>query len=722
MKKYILAICLVLLALPAWGAIYYVDCNADGDAGAGTGTGAAVAWKTIAKVNASSFSAGDSILFNKGCTWREQLTVPSSGSAGLPITFGAYGTGANPIISGAELLTPGTSWGTYTTGTWSTTYSVSLGTDGTLGGGTTDSNIRNVYTATNLTTSGTKVRFTFQAHSAQTTIISDAAIGERDGTSDDFVSSPTRITFDGGSTGCSIEAGATKVSDEITFTIDETKSYMVSMWRDGNGYHRLSYVNVFYYDVTNPGTNKSQDTTVSGMTEFATETSSINKIEVYNEPVNIWQATLTTEPQVVLFDKTVGTKMGSVGALASATQWFWASNVLYVYSPSDPDTLYTSPGIESGGKRNYNILISNMDYVTIDGITTEMATYGFIVSGTSDHIIVQNCTFRHGDPSYYGFEWYDDGAMGGSNYVKNCTAYNNGFGISSHNVIGTGSGTESYIQNCTVYSNWRDGILLRGNYMIAENNIVYGNGRLVGIFNGIHIYSNSSGEGTGDNNIVRYNIVYNQSGANNTDGAGIAVDRWCSGNKIYYNLVYNNNGQGIYTYDSPATEIYNNIVYGNVQNSSLTVKAEIALLGTVADLSTAIVKNNIAQATSANTYAIYIDAYTYNNTLDITNNDWYSAATSWYFWNDAAGNTLSTWNALTGVGTDLNTNPLLTATYKLGPGSPAIDAGVAIVGLHDLVNRTITGGDYSGNTRIYNKGVDMGAIEAGARRAPPRMR
>ena len=81
-------------------ATYYVDCNADGDDGAGTGTGAAVAWKTIAKVNASSFSAGDNIYFNKGCTWRETLTIPSDGSsgAGNVITFGAYGTGANPII------------------------------------------------------------------------------------------------------------------------------------------------------------------------------------------------------------------------------------------------------------------------------------------------------------------------------------------------------------------------------------------------------------------------------------------------------------------------------------------------------------------------------------------------------------------------------------------------------------------------------------------------
>ena len=89
-------LCVLLTASSAWGAVYYVDCNADGDAGAGTSTAANVAWKKVAKVNSSSFSAGDKVLFNKGCTWREQLTVPSSGSAGSPITFGAYGTGDAP--------------------------------------------------------------------------------------------------------------------------------------------------------------------------------------------------------------------------------------------------------------------------------------------------------------------------------------------------------------------------------------------------------------------------------------------------------------------------------------------------------------------------------------------------------------------------------------------------------------------------------------------------
>ena len=53
--------------------------------------------------------AGDTISFKRGETWREQLTVPVSGSAGSPITFGAYGTGAAPILDGADLLASWTS-------------------------------------------------------------------------------------------------------------------------------------------------------------------------------------------------------------------------------------------------------------------------------------------------------------------------------------------------------------------------------------------------------------------------------------------------------------------------------------------------------------------------------------------------------------------------------------------------------------------------------------
>jgi hypothetical protein len=112
MKK--LFVFLVLLfALPAQSATYYVDCAASGDGGAGTST--ATAWKTIGKVNGRSFSPGDSILFKRGCTWRETLQPSSSGVSGHPITFGAYGSGENPIISGADLIT---GWALYSGSVW----------------------------------------------------------------------------------------------------------------------------------------------------------------------------------------------------------------------------------------------------------------------------------------------------------------------------------------------------------------------------------------------------------------------------------------------------------------------------------------------------------------------------------------------------------------------------------------------------------------------------
>jgi hypothetical protein len=56
---------------------------------------------------------------------------------------------------------------------------------------------------------------------------------------------------------------------------------------------------------------------------------------------NVWQAALTTEPARVEFDSTEGTVKASVAACTAEGYWYWASNVLYVYSASDPDTAYT---------------------------------------------------------------------------------------------------------------------------------------------------------------------------------------------------------------------------------------------------------------------------------------------------------------------------------------------------------------------------------------------
>jgi parallel beta-helix repeat protein len=77
---------------------YYVN-NAGQDNN--TGLSDSLAWKTLAKVNAYSFSPGDTVFFKRDNKWFEgRLSPKTSGTSGSPIVFTAYGTGAKPVISG----------------------------------------------------------------------------------------------------------------------------------------------------------------------------------------------------------------------------------------------------------------------------------------------------------------------------------------------------------------------------------------------------------------------------------------------------------------------------------------------------------------------------------------------------------------------------------------------------------------------------------------------
>jgi hypothetical protein len=65
-----------------------------------TGTSSTSAFRTVDRLENAPLTAGDSILFQRGGVWRELLYMTSSG-----LTFGTYGTGARPIISGADQVT-----------------------------------------------------------------------------------------------------------------------------------------------------------------------------------------------------------------------------------------------------------------------------------------------------------------------------------------------------------------------------------------------------------------------------------------------------------------------------------------------------------------------------------------------------------------------------------------------------------------------------------------
>jgi hypothetical protein len=101
-KNSVLIIIFTGLLLPPWlfGATYYVSQSSGNDEN--DGRSAETAWQNIEKVNNGNFLPGDSILFKRSDTWREELVISWSGEENNPITFGTYGIGDKPQILASE--------------------------------------------------------------------------------------------------------------------------------------------------------------------------------------------------------------------------------------------------------------------------------------------------------------------------------------------------------------------------------------------------------------------------------------------------------------------------------------------------------------------------------------------------------------------------------------------------------------------------------------------
>jgi hypothetical protein len=99
---------------------YYVSSSGGSDSNAGTST--AAPWQNMTKLYAQTFQPGDSVLLKRGDTWFDSMYInKGSGSVAYGnITFGAYGVGADPIISGAAPKVSGNTFalGLNTTAEW----------------------------------------------------------------------------------------------------------------------------------------------------------------------------------------------------------------------------------------------------------------------------------------------------------------------------------------------------------------------------------------------------------------------------------------------------------------------------------------------------------------------------------------------------------------------------------------------------------------------------
>lgn len=133
-----------------------------------------------------------------------------------------------------------------------------------------------------------------------------------------------------------------------------------------------------------------------------------------NHSGNIWKTTITTKLDgdlQVAFNGTgvsASSPVASIELVNSANRWRWESNVLYVYSESDPDTAYTSPGISYGRRFNHAIVTNGPTYgVVYDNKFVDIGTMIKVEGGDSGPPNNKSWVLGHtayGDANSFFFE------------------------------------------------------------------------------------------------------------------------------------------------------------------------------------------------------------------------------------------------------------------------------------------------------------------------------
>lgn len=166
---------------------YYVAANGNDN---NSGTSTSSPWKTISKVNSFTFKAGDQILFNRGDEFYGGIVVKQSGTSTSPITFGAYGSGAKPVITG---FTQVTSWTSLGGNIWESSGAVS-----TLSY-TNMVTVNGVNTAMGRWPNSTGPNtgyLTIKSHSGKTSITSDQLTGSTNWKDADLIIRKEHFSFD----------------------------------------------------------------------------------------------------------------------------------------------------------------------------------------------------------------------------------------------------------------------------------------------------------------------------------------------------------------------------------------------------------------------------------------------------------------------------------------------------------------------------------------------
>jgi hypothetical protein len=273
---------------------------------------------------------------------------------------------------------------------------------------------------------------------------------------------------------------------------------------------------------------------------------------------NIYVAHVPTQPQQVFVDGRFGDRKTGTGSLVDEYDWYWSSSSLYLYAPGDPDTRYSSPGVEAGA-RSRCIRVAG-DHITIDGLTAKHSNQHNIMAYNSTGITFENLTSE--------WAWELGIVISGNtpqsdNAIQDCVARFNGAGGVSSAYSRTGRMANHTYRRNTCYENGRHqfatplwstahqftfGIKIWGNHLastgvvIAENE-VFDNGPA-----GTTIDSSQKGNGIWVDEV------------NGSSEAPIV---------IRHNLCYNNVGSGVFLENTSLNDVHANVLYRNATGSAV---------------------------------------------------------------------------------------------------------------------------------------------------------
>ena len=322
---------------------------------------------------------------------------------------------------------------------------------------------------------------------------------------------------------------------------------------------------------------------------------------------NIFQAQITVQPNVVVFDGARGTKKSQLSELTSPRDWYWGSSTLYVFSPGSPAATYSHPGIESGARPS-GINLTGRSHITVKNIVVSganavpysegagiWAVTNHLDGPTPANLEISHVTVSNGAGDGIHIENAEHTLIDSS-----AVHDNDGAGIELYHSNGKFPITSGTITNNDVHHNSYNGIFIIGCPRAERcRSVVYPEGLMVtGLKilgnrvhdNGAGIYihqtnntlvsgnvayanTNTSRRGEGycvgisgsSNNVIEKNECYQSR----LSGIELSIDIGkppfgSSENVIRYNVVHDDGAHGIFTNYVPSQ--HNKIVYNLIYN------------------------------------------------------------------------------------------------------------------------------------------------------------